>query len=132
MWSAYSNRLLAWMVLTRPHSLSVQMDTTKRLLEWLTVSSLCTQSKVSSLFSFSSSLFSHPPQVFFPASPHIHPYMHPGTDPRDCKRDETLAGQKESGCLGAPDRYGHFREPKFVSLKLHWFWMVMWWFAIIM
>jgi hypothetical protein len=33
---------------------------------------------------------------------------------------------KQLGCLGSPDRFSHYREPKFVSLKLHWFWLWNW------
>lgn len=65
-------------------------------------------------------------QIVFPGSVHLFSGMHPGTDPRDCRRDETAEGQRKSGCLGRPDRFGHFREPKYVALKLHWLWMWTW------
>jgi hypothetical protein len=39
-------------------------------------------------------------------------------DPRDCPRDQNPALQQQRGCLGTPDRYQHYREAKFVSLKV--------------
>ncbi len=68
-------------------------------------------------------------QVFFPASPHLFPAMHPGADPRDCARDAPVEQQERSGCRGRPDRFRHYREPKFVSLKLHWAWLWNWLFS---
>lgn len=71
-------------------------------------------------------------QVFFPASPHLFPSMHPGRDPRDCGRDATREEQEKSGCLGDPDRFGHYREAKYVSLKLHWAWLWNWVFGVLL
>ena len=68
-------------------------------------------------------------QVYFPASPHLFLAMHPGSDPRDCPRDAPVTDQERSGCLGTPDRFHHYREPKFVSLKLHWAWLWSWLFS---
>jgi len=65
-------------------------------------------------------------QIFCPASAQLYAAEYPGTDPRDCaggwdspKRDAA----KKSGCLNwaTPDKYGHYREAKFVAVKHHWF-----------
>lgn len=49
---------------------------------------------------------------------------------RDCARDTLEAEQQRLGCLGAADRFGHFREPDVVSAKLHWVWMWHWIFSV--
>jgi hypothetical protein len=68
-------------------------------------------------------------QVFFPASPHLFPAMHPGSDPRDCPRNAPVKDQEQSGCRGVADRFHHYRETKFVALKLHWAWLWNWLFS---
>jgi hypothetical protein len=68
--------------------------------------------------------------VTFPASPVAFESSYPGKDPRDCERDTDEAEQMRRGCTGKADRFGHFREPDFVSPKLHWVWMWNWIFSV--
>ncbi|XP_060188229.1 alpha-1,6-mannosyl-glycoprotein 2-beta-N-acetylglucosaminyltransferase [Lycium barbarum] len=60
-------------------------------------------------------------QIFAPYSPHIFTDSFPGVSPNDCKdKDDPV----EKHCEGTPDQYGNHRDPKIVSLKHHWWWMM--------
>ncbi|ESO93148.1 hypothetical protein LOTGIDRAFT_119931 [Lottia gigantea] len=63
-------------------------------------------------------------QIFFPNSQQIFSDVFPGTDPKDCKRDMKKADAVKANCLNAlhPDKYGHYREPKYCQAKHHWIW----------
>jgi len=56
--------------------------------------------------------------IFFPFSSQLYPESFPGTDPSDCSRDTI----QRNGCVGDPDKYGHFREAAFTAIKHHWWW----------
>lgn len=63
-------------------------------------------------------------QIFFPWAMQLFPDRFPGTDSRDCARDQTKQQAKQLGCLNAetPDMYGHYREARFTMIKHHWWW----------
>jgi len=62
--------------------------------------------------------------IFFPFSMQLHPDSFPGQHPNDCPRDLSRHEAMTRGCNNAehPDKYGHYREVKFVQIKHHWFW----------
>eukprot|EP00039_Didymoeca_costata_P010349 m.139308 g.139308 ORF g.139308 m.139308 type:complete len:459 (-) comp14796_c0_seq1:213-1589(-) len=69
-------------------------------------------------------------RIFLPASSFLHPKEFPGTDPRDCpvyRSDGSWFSPQEAkriNCLNAdtPDMYKHYRDPRFTSIKHHWWW----------
>ncbi|KAK6177963.1 hypothetical protein SNE40_012817 [Patella caerulea] len=63
-------------------------------------------------------------QIFFPDSQQIYFNVFPGTDPRDCPRNMKKDMAIKAKCLNAlhPDKYGHYREPKYCQAKHHWIW----------
>jgi len=63
-------------------------------------------------------------EVFVPYSPQVFRHTHPGSSLGDCPSRISLAEAQALGCKGDPDQYGNYREPKFVSLKHHWFWLM--------
>ena len=72
--------------------------------------------------------------IFYPFSRFFYPDTFPGTDPNDCPRDISKEKAIESGCNNAlhPDKYGHYREDRYVQLKHHWFWKLQYTFKRIL
>ena len=72
--------------------------------------------------------------IFYPFSAAWFPNQFPGTDPNDCDRDTPKAVAIQSKCNNAnfPDKYGHYREAKYVQLKHHWMWKLQYVFKIIL
>ena len=62
--------------------------------------------------------------IFFPFSMQLFPDSFPGEDPNDCPRDIPKAEAIAKKCNNAdyPDKYGHYREVKYVQTKHHWMW----------
>ena len=62
--------------------------------------------------------------IFFPFSMQLFPDSFPGESPNDCPRDLSKAEAISRKCNNAdyPDKYGHYREVKFVQTKHHWMW----------
>ena len=63
-------------------------------------------------------------QIYFPYSMQIYPDEFPGTDFNDCPRDLIDTAINCSN-KAYPDKYKHYREPKFVQIKQHWMWKVI-------
>jgi alpha-1,6-mannosyl-glycoprotein beta-1,2-N-acetylglucosaminyltransferase len=63
-------------------------------------------------------------QIFYPFSIQNHINKFPGTDPRDCNRNDTKEEALRSKCLNAnyPDLYNHYREAAYTQTKHHWWW----------
>ena len=63
-------------------------------------------------------------QIFFPHSIQLHPETFPGQSASDCPRDMSRKKAEEIKCsnYAHPDRYGHYREAKYVQTKHHWWW----------
>ncbi|XP_022101536.1 alpha-1,6-mannosyl-glycoprotein 2-beta-N-acetylglucosaminyltransferase-like [Acanthaster planci] len=63
-------------------------------------------------------------QIFYPYLLQIYENEFPGEDPGDCPRDMKRDKAKERKCNNweHPDKYGHYREVRFVMTKHHWFW----------
>ena len=62
--------------------------------------------------------------IFFPYSMQLYPNKFPGKDPNDCPRNIPKSEAIKRKCNNAeyPDRYGHYREVKYVQIKHHWMW----------
>ncbi|RWS19612.1 alpha-1:6-mannosyl-glycoprotein 2-beta-N-acetylglucosaminyltransferase-like protein, partial [Leptotrombidium deliense] len=60
-------------------------------------------------------------QIFYPYSTQIFPNSFPGDDPNDCPRDATRQEAISIRCNSAefPDKYGHYRESRFVQIRHH-------------
>ncbi|RWS21501.1 alpha-1:6-mannosyl-glycoprotein 2-beta-N-acetylglucosaminyltransferase-like isoform X2 [Leptotrombidium deliense] len=65
-------------------------------------------------------------QIFYPYSTQIFPNSFPGNDPNDCPRDVTKEEAMRMKCNNAefPDKFGHYRESRFVQIRHHWFWKI--------
>ena len=63
-------------------------------------------------------------QIFYPFSIQTHPNKFPGTDPKDCNRNDSKEHAVSLKCQNAnfPDLYGHYREASFTQMKHHWWW----------
>ncbi|XP_060074336.1 alpha-1,6-mannosyl-glycoprotein 2-beta-N-acetylglucosaminyltransferase-like [Ylistrum balloti] len=63
-------------------------------------------------------------QIYFPVTLQLHPKEFPGQDPNDCPRDVKKEEALKKKCNNAafPDKYGHYREPKYCQTKHHWLW----------
>lgn len=63
-------------------------------------------------------------QIFYPSAMQLYPDEFPGADPNDCPRDLSKQAAVARGCVNAqhPDKYGHYREARYVQTKHHWFW----------
>jgi len=57
-------------------------------------------------------------QVIFPHTRTIFPHSYPGESPNDCRRDD-----KKKNCVGNADKFQHYREELYPSLKLQWVWL---------
>lgn len=65
-------------------------------------------------------LFCQVKQIYAPYSPHNFQNSFPGLSPNDCLE----SANQTANCTGQADHFGHFRSPKFTSLKHHWWWMM--------
>lgn len=65
-------------------------------------------------------------QIYYPYPNQIFSNEFPGEDPNDCPRDIKKYEAKQRKCNNAdhPDKYGHYREAKYVQTKHHWFWKI--------
>eukprot|EP00271_Cylindrocystis_brebissonii_P001932 TRINITY_DN12279_c0_g2_i1.p1 TRINITY_DN12279_c0_g2~~TRINITY_DN12279_c0_g2_i1.p1 ORF type:complete len:1030 (-),score=179.89 TRINITY_DN12279_c0_g2_i1:681-3689(-) len=67
-------------------------------------------------------------QIYAPWSPHNFPNAFPGSEPNDCAEDhkprQGEGGGEAIPCVGQADQYGHYRNPRFTSLKHHWWWLM--------
>jgi len=61
-------------------------------------------------------------QIFYPHSLQTHPHSFPGESKGDCSRDTTPEQATTKKCVGSPDLYKHYREPKYTQTKHHWWW----------
>ena len=72
--------------------------------------------------------------IFYPFSAAWFPKQFPGTDPNDCDRDVKKVDALKLNCNNAqfPDKYGHYREAKYVQLKHHWMWKLQYVFKVVL
>jgi len=72
--------------------------------------------------------------IFYPFSAAWFPKQFPGTDPNDCDRDVKKPEALRLNCNNAqfPDKYGHYREAKYVQLKHHWMWKLQYVFKVVL
>ncbi|RWS21789.1 alpha-1:6-mannosyl-glycoprotein 2-beta-N-acetylglucosaminyltransferase-like protein [Leptotrombidium deliense] len=65
-------------------------------------------------------------QIFYPFSTQIFANSFPGDDPNDCPKDMSKSEAIKLKCNNAefPDKYGHYRESRFVQIRHHWFWKI--------
>ena len=64
--------------------------------------------------------------IIFPFSMQLFPKSFPGEDKNDCPRNILIRNAVKKKCNNAlfPDRYGHYREVKYVQSKHRWLWQL--------
>ncbi|CAH0407324.1 unnamed protein product [Chilo suppressalis] len=63
-------------------------------------------------------------QIYYPYSLQMYPDEFPGYSLQDCPHDMDMKTARAINCTGFlfPDIRGHFRDPKHVQQKQHWWW----------
>eukprot|EP00897_Mesotaenium_endlicherianum_P010810 jgi/Mesen1/9758/ME000007S09817 len=61
-------------------------------------------------------------QIYSPFSPHLFAGQFPARASGDC--EGKYSQEYDKTCAGDPDQFGSYRDPRIISLKHHWWWMM--------